>query len=117
MLVADTAEGVYLSFIASADKALTKVARACPIDGVMAWAPKIHVPSPVVNVDLTYLKPELDAETIAQIREMDSRWQKSRASRMFTSETHISLERLVELIGNLEEQIVAYCKQLEMNIK
>ncbi len=33
MLVADTAEGVYLSFIASADKALTKVARACRIDG------------------------------------------------------------------------------------
>lgn len=111
MLVADTAEGVYLSFIASADKALTKVARACRIDGVMAWAPKIHVPLPVVSVDLTHLKPELDAETIARIREMDSRWQKSRTSRMFTSETHISLERLDELIGNLEEQIVAYCKQ------
>jgi hypothetical protein len=110
MLVADTTEGVYLSFIASADKALTKVARACRIDGVMAWAPKIHVPLPVVSVDLTCLKPELDAETIARIREMDSSWQKSRTSRMHASETHISFERLDELIGQLEEEVVSYCK-------
>ncbi len=76
----------------------------------MAWAPKIHVPLPVVSVDLTCLKPELNAETIARIREIDFSWQKSRWSRMHASETHISFERLDELIGQLEEEVVSYCK-------
>jgi len=109
-LVADMASGVYLSFVASADKALIKVARACRIDGVMAWAPKVHVPIPLLSWDLSFLEEDLGAEIVRRIGEMDYVWQKSRTSRMFTSETHISFERLDELIGHLEEQVIAYCR-------
>jgi hypothetical protein len=111
MLVQDMAEGVYLSFVASADRALIKVGRACRVDGVMAWAPKVHVPIPFLSWDLSFLKRDLGADTVSRIQEMDYIWQKSRTTRMFTSEeTHISFEQLDELIGRLEEQVIAYCR-------
>jgi hypothetical protein len=104
------ADGVYLSFVANVDKALIKVACACRVDGVMAWAPKVHVPIPLLSWNLSILKEDLSADAISQIGEMDHIWQESRTTRMFTSEeTHISFEQLDELIGQLEEQVVAYC--------
>jgi hypothetical protein len=110
MLVADMPEGVHLSFVATGDKALAGIAGACRIDAVMAWAPNVHVPLPVMSVDLSFLEPELGAETVQRIREMDSIWQKSRTLRMFTPQTHISFERLDQLINEIEQQVMAYCR-------
>jgi len=77
----------------------------------MGWAPKVHVPIPLLSCDLSFLEEDLGADIVKQIGEMEHIWQKSRVSRMFTSEeTHISFERLDELIGHLEEQVVAYCR-------
>jgi len=110
MLVADTEEGVYLSCIASADKALCKVARAYRVEAVMAWAPKIHVPIPVISCDLSVLSDDIGADVVDQISEMDASWGKSRAARLFAPETRISWNGLDELIGSLEKQVVGFCK-------
>jgi hypothetical protein len=109
MLVADMEEGVYLSFIASADKALIKIARACRIEAVMAWAPKVHVPLPLISFDMSFLKDDIGADVVDQIGKIDESWQKSRAARLFATETHITWEGLDELISHLEKEVANCC--------
>jgi len=109
MLVADTSGAVYLAFICTSDKALGLVAGACRIEGVIGLAPKVNVPLPIMSTDLSILEGDLGSSVVNRIREIDTSWQKCRASRLFTIENRISFEGLEDLIRELEEEVMDFC--------
>jgi hypothetical protein len=110
MLVQDPSDGISLGFPCTSDKALISIGNACSIQAVMSWAPKANKPLPVFGYDLKPLEVVIGVETMHKIRESDYEWMKSRWSRNLESEKHISFESLEELIRELEQQVVAYCK-------
>jgi hypothetical protein len=110
LLVADISQEVLLSYVCTGDKTLNLIAKACRIDGVVAFAPDVHVPLPVMTYDISVLEDDLDQETVERIRAIDERWQKDRASRLFADEKHISLEDLDSLILRLEEEVAGFCR-------
>lgn len=110
MLVQDPSDGICLGFPCTSDRALISIGSACSILRVMGWAPKANRPLPVLGYDLAPLEAVIGIETMCQIRESDFEWTKSRWSRNLESEKHVSLASLEELIGELEQQAVAYCR-------
>ena len=89
LLVADIRHKVLLGYVCTADKTLNLIAKACRIDGVVALAPDVHVPLPIMTYDLSALQDDLGRDTLERIRQSDERWQKERASRLFAAEKHI----------------------------
>jgi hypothetical protein len=109
LLVADIHQEVLLGYVCTGDKTLNSIAKACRIDAVVAFAPDVHVPLPVMTYDISDLEDDLGRETVGRIRECDERWQKERASRLFADEKHISFEELDSLIPRLEDEVAEFC--------
>ena len=109
MLVAKMQDGVCVSSITTADRALARIAKASRIDAVMAWAPDTETPLPVLSTNLSAMKAYLGTDVVEKIQEMDASWQKSRILRLTHPETRISVDRLDELIANLEGEITNFC--------
>lgn len=109
MLVANVQDGVDVSSIATADRALARIAKASRINAVMAWAPNTRTPLPVLSTDFSPMKPYLGADVVEKIQELDASWQESRILRLTHPETHISVEQLDELIASLEREITNFC--------
>lgn len=109
LLVADMHQEVLLGYVCTGDKTLNLIAKACRIDGVVAFAPDVHVPLPVMTYDMSLLEDDLGCETVGRIQESDERWQKDRASRLFADEKHISFEELDSLISRLEDEVAGFC--------
>jgi hypothetical protein len=110
MLVQDPSDGICFGFPCTSDRALISIGNACSIQAVMCWAPKANKPLPVFGYDLAPLEAVIGIDVMRRIRESDFEWTNSRWSRNLESEKHISFESLEELIGDLEQQVVAYCK-------
>jgi hypothetical protein len=110
LLVSGPTDGVTLGFPCTSDRTLLSLAQACSVEAVMSWAPRADKPLPVMGYDLSSLKEEIGQDVMERIMESDSEWQKSRRQRNLHAEKHISFESLQELIGDLEQQAIAYCK-------
>jgi hypothetical protein len=110
LLVADIRQEVLLGYVCTGDKTLNLIAKACRIDGVVAFAPDVHVPLPVMTYDISALEADLGRETAERIRASDERWQKDRASRLSADEKHISFEELDSLILRLEDEVAGFCR-------
>lgn len=109
MIVQEASDGVVVGFVCSSDKALSAVANACRVEAVMAWAPKPHAAIPVMTYDFSYLESVVGTSVSGRLREMDSTWQGARRSRDLESETHISFEKLEQLVKELESEVVFFC--------
>jgi hypothetical protein len=110
LLVGDVRQEVLLGYVCTGDKILNSIAKACRIEGVVAFAPDVDVPVPVMTYDLSTLEDDLGRDTVQRIRESDERWQKDRAARLFAYEKHISLEELDSLILRLEAELASFCR-------
>jgi len=110
LLVSGPTDSVTLGFPCTSDKTLLSLAQACSIEAVMSWTPRADKPLPVKGYDLSSLKEEVGQDVLDRIIESDFKWQKSRRQRNLHEEEHISFESLQQLIGDLEQQVIAYCK-------
>jgi hypothetical protein len=110
LLVSGPTDSVTLGFPCTSDRTLLSVAQACSIEAVMAWVPRADKPLPVMGYDFSSLREQLGQEVVDRIMESDFEWQKSRRQRNLHAEEHISFESLQQLIGDLEQQVIAYCK-------
>jgi hypothetical protein len=110
MLVQDPSDGICFGFPCTGDRALSSIGRACSIQAVMGFTPKANKPLPVLGYDLSILERDIGVDVVRRITDADFEWQCSRRERDLESETHISFEGLEELIEELEQQVIAYCK-------
>jgi hypothetical protein len=108
--VSGPTDSVTLGFPCTSDRTLLSLAQACSIEAVMSWAPKVGKPLPVMGYDLSSLKEEIGQDVVDRIMDSDFEWQKSRRQRNLHTEEHISFESLQQLIGDLEQQVITYCK-------
>ncbi len=103
---------VVLGYVCTGDRALKQVAEVCKVEAVMALAPGLRRPLPIMSYDHLALKRMVGNEAVSRIIKRDTDFGKARMLRLRLSESRerISYKELLKVIDDLEAETVRFCK-------